>query len=274
MLTDRFRRLIRLALFTFVVGAGSGCAWVGQPATPPGPSTAPEASSPGMWQVSEDLRISELRPDIWLHTSWRVLSSGHRVLSNGLIVREGNRVVLVDTAWGVELTEQLVGWIDTTLGLEIDRAVVTHFHADRMGGSPVLADRGIPFMGSELTRELGTDEGVPLPSPLVGLGLGKAVTFGSLEVFYPGPAHTRDNVVVWVPEAQVLFGGCAVRPGSASSAGNTADADVEEWPESIRRVQARYGNAEIVVPSHGEPGGAELLTHTLEIFERQKHDRS
>ncbi len=275
MVSDKVRRLVRLVLLLITAALGSGCAPASYCALPPPlePSSTPESSStpkqgpPKQWQVSDDLRVTELRPGVWLHTSWRVLSSGQRFLSNGLLVREGERLVLVDTAWGVELTEQLLDWVDDTLALEVDRAVVTHFHDDRMGGSPVLAERGIPFMGLELTRELAKDDGVPLPSPLVGLALDKAVTFGSLEVFYPGPGHSRDNLAVWVPEAKLLFGGCAVRPGNASTAGNTADADVEAWPEAIRRLIARYGDAEIVVPSHGPPGTVELLVHTLEVLE-------
>jgi glyoxylase-like metal-dependent hydrolase (beta-lactamase superfamily II) len=73
--------------------------------------------------------------------------------------------------------------------------------------------------------------------------------------------------VVWVPEAKVLFGGCAVREAATSSAGNTADADMASWPEAIRRVRARYPEAEVVVPGHGEPGDAELLDHTIELLE-------
>jgi metallo-beta-lactamase class B len=89
---------------------------------------------------------------------------------------------------------------------------------------------------------------------------------GSAEVFYPGPAHTRDNVVVWLAESRVLFGGCAVRAASDTSVGNVADADVKEWPASIRRVRDRYPTADVVVPGHGDPGGRELLEHTLALL--------
>lgn len=89
---------------------------------------------------------------------------------------------------------------------------------------------------------------------------------GPLEIFYPGAAHAPDNVVVWIPAARVLFGGCAVRPGDSSSPGNTDDADIENWPTAIEKVLARYSMAEVVVPGHGAPGGPELLMHTIGIF--------
>src|SRR6185295_3616589 len=76
---------------------------------------------------------------------------------------------------------------------------------------------------------------------------------GTAEVFYPGPAHTRDNIVVWLPDSRVLFGGCAVR-AATSGLGNVADADLTAYPASIRRVLERYPAAEVVVPGHGDVG--------------------
>jgi len=92
------------------------------------------------------------------------------------------------------------------------------------------------------------------------------VTIGSVEVFFPGAGHTQDNLVVWVPQHRTLFGGCIVKNAHDRTLGNTADADLREWPASLRRLQTRYGQASLVVPGHGEPGGPELLQHTLDLF--------
>ena len=56
--------------------------------------------------------------------------------------------------------------------------------------------------------------------------------FGPVELFYPG-AHSTDNLVVYVPSASVLYGGCAVHELSSTSAGNVADADLAEWPPPL-----------------------------------------
>ena len=61
--------------------------------------------------------------------------------------------------------------------------------------------------------------------------------FGPVELFYPGAAHSTDNLVVYVPSANVLYGGCAVHELSSTSAGNVADADLAEWPTSVERIQ-------------------------------------
>jgi metallo-beta-lactamase class B VIM len=249
------RTLLLLACFTLALAA----------CHPAPVDTAAEA--PRSWSVSPDLQVSELRPGVWLHTSWQALSDGTRFPSNGLLVREGDRLVLVDTAWGEERTGELLQWIDSMLRLPIARAVITHSHDDRIGGASLLVKRGIPFYAHPLTRQFATEQGLPLPEALEGLTeAGGTTRIGSAEVFYPGPAHARDNVMVWLPESGVLFGTCAVRAAGSTSLGNVADADVPAWPAAIRRTLERYGEARVVVPGHGKPGGSELLRHTLTLF--------
>ena len=82
--------------------------------------------------------------------------------------------------------------------------------------------------------------------------------FGPVELFYPGAAHSTDNLVVYVPSANVLYGGCAVHELSSTSAGNVADADLAEWPTSVERIQKHYPEAEVVIPGHGLPGGLDF----------------
>lgn len=51
----------------------------------------------------------------------------------------------------------------------------------------------------------------------------------------------------------------------ARSLGNLDDADLASWPASALRVEARYPEAAIVVPSHGEPGDVTLLAQTVAL---------
>lgn len=224
------------------------------------------AAGPRVHEITPDLRVEELRPGLWLHTSWGVVD-GTRYPSNGLIVQEGDSLVLVDTAWGEPATERLLQWVESELAAPLRGAVVTHWHDDRTSGIPALRRRGVPVRAHPLTVRLTAEAGRAAPDALEGLDApGSAVGAGGVEVFYAGPGHTPDNVLVWVPAAGALFGGCAVRERAATSLGNTADADLREWPRSIERALERYGSASIVVPGHGTPGGAELLTHTRSLF--------
>ena len=72
--------------------------------------------------------------------------------------------------------------------------------------------------------------------------------FGPVELFYPGAAHSTDNLVVYVPSANVLYTVVVPFELSSTSAGNVADADLAEWPTSVERIQKHYPEAEVVIP--------------------------
>ena len=50
---------------------------------------------------------------------------------NGLIVRDGGRVLVVDTAWTDDQTAQILNWIKQEINLPVALAVVTHAHRTR-----------------------------------------------------------------------------------------------------------------------------------------------
>jgi metallo-beta-lactamase class B len=214
------------------------------------------------------VELDSLRPGVWVHTSYYTYPNGSRFPSNGLVVRDGDGLTLVDTAWGERLTATLLDRIEHDLKLPVRRAIVTHAHGDRTAGADVLRERGIPVLAHPRTLVLALEVGLPPPSDsLAGLGNpGSVISKGAVEVFYPGPGHAPENLMVWVPAAKVLFGGCAVRPGDATTLGNTAHADRSLWPKAIERALERYGQAEVVVPGHGSAGGTELLRHTLDLL--------
>lgn len=225
-----------------------------------------DAAARTEWTISESLTVTEIHPGVWMHTSWQELAKDVRFPANGLIVRENDELILIDTAWGPEHTEALLDWIDAEIRLPVTLAIVSHFHDDSMGGAPVLEARGIRFISGPLTLALAAEQQMPQPDAIPGLTEGSAVRIGQLEVFYPGPAHSQDNLFVWLPAAEILFGGCAVRSPVFSGLGNTADGDLDRWPQSIVSVRDRYPNAGIVVPGHGPAGDASLLTHTIGLF--------
>jgi glyoxylase-like metal-dependent hydrolase (beta-lactamase superfamily II) len=218
------------------------------------------------WRVDEDLVVSELRPGIWRHTSWSRLADGTRMSSNGLLVQDGDELVLVDTAWGEAPTEALLGWATRELGRPVTRALATHSHEDRIGGPVSLARRGIPLLVHPATLRLATGRGVDTAQPITAFADGDVVQVGGLEVFHPGAAHARDNVVVWIARERLLFGGCAVKSADATTLGFVGDADLARWPGSMRRVRDRYPEARMVVPGHGDPGDRALLDHTLALL--------
>ncbi len=238
------RRLASAALLT-------AAAWVAAAAEP--------ARSP--------IEIEALADGVWLHRSYHTLADGTRIPSNGLIVRDGDELTLVDTAWGEPATVALLEEAGARIGLPVTRAVVTHAHEDRVAGVRLLQDRGIAVYAHPLTQQRAAKLGLPVPDrTLAALAApGATQPLGRLEIVFPGPGHAPDNLMVWLAEERILFGGCAVRAADAKTAGNIADADLAAWPETLRRVAERYAAAQLVVPGHGDPGGMRLLSHSAAL---------
>ena len=220
--------------------------------------------------------IKQIAPGVWSHTSYYLYPNGVNFPSNGLIVQNGDALTLVDTAWGEIKTEKLLNEIKKQINLPVSHAVVTHAHSDRAAGVDVLEAQGIEVWAHPLTKKLTIEYGLPVPNKTFTKlnKAGDSVILNNLEVIFPGPAHAMDNLLVWLPQQKILFGGCAVRAKSAKSAGNTKHGDVHSWISVTQKMAERFPLAKIVVPGHGEPGGLELLTHTKQLVEQHLHSIS
>jgi len=210
------------------------------------------------------IQITQLDDGVWMHTSYYTYPNHVKFPSNGLIVKVGNTLTLIDTAWGELQTVQLLEAIKLKINLPVSKAIVTHAHSDRAAGVDVLESSGVQVYSHPLTKRFTIENGSPVPNNTLDAitNAGSSMKFGSLEVFFPGAAHAMDNVMVWLPEKHILFGGCAIRAMSSTSAGNTVHGDIQSWSQVIKHVKEKYKNAMLVVPGHGDFGGIELLTHT------------
>lgn len=217
--------------------------------------------------------LEKIADNVWIHTSYDYVDPWGLVLSQGLVVRTEGGVALVDTAWTDEETEALLSLIKKEVGESPDIAIVTHAHADKMGGMGALQKNGIGGRAHPLTNEDAPARGLRKTMYSILDGADREMLLGAedeegVTVFYPGPGHTRDNIVVYYAPAKVLFGGCLIRPGASNNLGNTADGDVGHWAQAVRNVAEAFPDAEIVIPSHGPMGGRELLDHTIELAEQ------
>lgn len=211
-----------------------------------------------------EIEIQQVAEGVWVHTSYHTFPNGVRFPSNGLIVREGDTLTLVDTAWGEEATAALLQQINNEIALPVTRAVVTHHHEDRVAGVGLLQSTGIEVFAHPMTRQLVKKNEKPVPENSIDeiATAGSSTTLGALTIVYPGPAHAMDNIMVWLGDQKVLFGGCAVRAAEATTMGNTADGDLASWQIVVSTLSRDYADAQIVVPGHGDIGGLELLSHT------------
>ncbi|MEL7490581.1 MAG: subclass B1 metallo-beta-lactamase [Pseudomonadota bacterium] len=227
--------------------------------------------------------LEKLNASVWLHKSYEIVEPWGPVLSHGIIVKTADdQLVLIDTAWNDPDTNRLLDLISTEFGAPPGAAIVTHAHNDKMGGVAALHAANVPTFahahsnadapGRGLTPakyDLSDSKAKSGKSALLLTHKKFAPKDGSIELFYPGPGHSRDNIVVYHPATKTLFAGCLVRPGGAKSLGNTADGDIDAWADTVRRVGERFPDAQTIIPSHGAPGGRELLTHTIALAEAE-----
>ena len=214
--------------------------------------------------LAEDLKLIELEPGLWRHVSTFVLVS-RPTPANGLLLMTEKEALLIDTPWTENQTERLLDWIEKDRGLSVAGVIATHFHSDCMGGIEAVHRRGVPTYGLSLTAELAREDGSEAPRVLFEESMELTVGDETLELFFPGPGHSHDNIVVWLEASKVLFGGCLVKNATTKHIGYLGDAEVDRWADSVEKMRARYPEAELIVPGHGQSGGWELVDNTLAL---------
>lgn len=216
--------------------------------------------------VSPEMHVFRLEQDVWMHRSYISLGD-QRLHANGLFFVGPDGITVVDAPWTPIASYDLLDWLDAEFDVPVKRLVITHAHEDRIGGIDPFVERNTPIYGSSDTADNARQRGWYAPNYTFDTDLPLPVGDMAIELLHPGPGHTDDNIVVWVPHAGVLFGGCMVKSRHAASLGNTEDANKLAWPISLQRMMSRYPDAELVIPGHGLPGDMELVERTLELLE-------
>lgn len=218
--------------------------------------------------LANDVQIEKIGSHLWRHVTWD--RDGNRLIypTNGLIITDKKNAIVVDTGWNPAQTQHILSFIEHTLHKKVILSIVTHWHADRMGGIEVLKQRHIRTLSSVLTAQLAHVHLKPIPDEqfqnktVIKLGGEKII------VDYPGAGHTEDNIVVWMPAARLLFGGCLIKSKKANNLGYIDEANLSAWSKTIAYLQSEYPDVQIVIPGHGQYGNAALLTHTLGLLNR------
>ena len=253
-----------------------------------GVGAAPRAVSPMA------RRRVDLAPDLYL----RQIGEGAYVIThvfpwpaNSLLVEMADgALVLAGTPYTPAATETVLAWASRQFGPRRIVAINPGYHVDNLGGNQALRAAGIAVYGSDLTVQLLAERGEKTrrltlqaigdvaspaysahahlrfepPDHVFPLREGLELRFGDerVRVFFPGPSQAPDKVVVYFAARRLLFGGCLILAGDRP--GNTADADLAQWPESVRRL-AQFP-ADVVVPGHGDRLDPGLIQHTLDVL--------
>lgn len=203
------------------------------------------------------LEVHKIAEGVYQHISYEKVNGWGLVASNGLVAVEGKDAYIIDTPVSEKDTEALVQWIGTQ-GFKTKASISAHFHSDSTAGIAYLNSKSIPTYASKLTNELLGKKGEAQATHSFSKNPYWLLK-NKIQVFYPGAGHSPDNIVIWLPKQKILFGGCFVKPHGL---GNLGDAVIADWPVSTDKLIARYSDAKIVVPGHGNIGDASLLQKT------------
>ncbi|MEU8028761.1 MBL fold metallo-hydrolase [Streptomyces sp. NPDC049099] len=221
--------------------------------------SAPVQAPPSLEQVAEGV-YAYVQP-----------GGGWCVNNAGLVVGE-DCAVLVDTAATEARTRRLREAVERIVPGGVDFVVNTHFHGDHTFGNGWFTPRA-RVVAHAGTRADSAEAGLHLrglwpqvewgetPLTLPSLTFEDTLTLHTdgprAELLHVGPAHTANDVVVWVPERAVLFTGDVVWSGV------TPYVLMGSVTGSLRALQRlRALGPRTVVPGHGPVGGPELLDFT------------
>lgn len=220
--------------------------------------------------VDDDIQLIHLQDSVFVHVTLHQTEPYGRFPSNGLVIIRQGQALMIDTPMDNEKTRKLTRYLKDSLSVELTKLIVGHFHDDCLGGLAYLQSIGIESIANVLTIDKCKELGLPVPS--ISFTDSMVIDFHGeqIECRFFGAGHSFDNITVWVPGKKILFGGCLVKSVDSKGLGNLSDAVVPDWDTTIRKIMDAYENIQLVIPGHGDVGGVELLTHTIELVKKEK----
>ncbi|MBN1927249.1 MAG: subclass B1 metallo-beta-lactamase [Prolixibacteraceae bacterium] len=218
--------------------------------------------------INQDIELIPITPGFYIHVSYTNSEQYGRYPSNGMIVVENGKALMIDTPDNDLKTGALYNFLADSMGIETTLFIGGHFHDDCIGGLGFLKTKGVKSILNERTRKKCIEFSLPLPDTTFDKTMDFSFEDTPVQIRYFGGGHTIDNIVVYFPGEKILFGGCLIKSLDSRGLGNLADAVVSEWKSTIEKVIEAFPDVEVVVPGHGSSGDAALLHHTVELVQQ------
>lgn len=181
----------------------------------------------------------------------------------GLVVG-AKRALVIDTGSSPTQGNQIREHAEALARVPVTHVLVTHWHWDHYfglagfaGGRPVTS-YGHTTLPTWLEREevareaqnLGVNpKGLVPPRKLIREQ--ETVDLGGVtaNIHFVGLGHTDGDLVVFVPEANVLFAGDLVEESGPPAI--DFDSHPSQWPATLDRLLARADRNTLIIPGHG-----------------------
>jgi glyoxylase-like metal-dependent hydrolase (beta-lactamase superfamily II) len=216
------------------------------------------------------LRATQVADRTWFVQGAAALGStaNRNFISNAGFVVTDDGVLVVDALGSPVLARELLAEIRRVTDQPVRHVIVTHYHADHVYGLQVFKQAGASIAAHAAARDYlysdtarlrllaSREELAPWVDARTELtaadrwldGADTRFKLGSTEVLVQrvGPAHTPEDLVVWLPQSGVLFSGDLFFRGRIPFVGQ---ADSRLWIASLERLMG-FG-ARLVIPGHG-----------------------
>lgn len=222
------------------------------------------------YKISEDIVLIEIEKNFYVHKTWYDFPDFGRFSSNGLLFIKNNKALLIDTPNTNEQTEELVNYLKDSLQVEIKKIIVGHSHSDCLGGLSFLHSIGVESICGDKTEVICKSKNLPLPQKTFSELLKFSFEGEKVICRYFGVGHTIDNIVVYFPEHQILFGGCLIKGFGSKGLGNIREAVISDWDNTVSELKNSFPKIKKVIPGHGKIGNNELLNHTISLVKKYK----
>jgi glyoxylase-like metal-dependent hydrolase (beta-lactamase superfamily II) len=232
-----------------------------QTAAPAGSST-PKVTAP-------EMAAHKVSPSAWYVEGLGALgsSANQNFISNAAFIVTPAGVVVIDALGSPALAVRLMAEIRKVTPIPVTHVIVTHYHADHIYGLQALKAQGariiahraaLEYLNSDNARlrleasrqELSPwiDDKTQLVPADEWIDGPKELTVGGVRFMLQpvGPAHTPEDLVVYMPKEKVLFAGDLVFRSRIPYVGQ---ADSGHWIKSLDTLLAF--DSTVIVPGHG-----------------------
>lgn len=235
-------------------------------------------SQPARAAATDGPEPQRLSPHVWLFQGLSAAGTreNRNNISNAGLIETADGLVLIDALGSPALARELLQRLKTLSPKPLTHVILTHYHADHIYGLQEFKKAGAQIIAHQAAREyLNSDTANQRLAASIAEGLVEPGTrlvaadrwiaaetrlqIGGLEIqLLPvGPAHTPEDLSVWLPADKLMFVGDLVFRGRIPFVGQ---ADSRRWVASLDRLLTRP--ASLIVPGHG-PASTEALQDLL-----------
>ena len=216
-----------------------------------------------------ELKSIKVAPNTYFVQGFHELGSSknQNFISNAGFVITSKGVVVIDALGSPILANKLLKEIRKLTKLKVVAVIVTHYHADHIYGLQVFKKMGAKIYAQELGMDYLSSESAHLRLEASRIDFAPWVnqyttlipadrwiqeedklTIGGVDFLISkvGPAHTPNDLIIYVPSEGVLFVGDLVFRGRIPFVGN---ADSKGWLTSLDRINAL--KPKTIIPGHG-----------------------